>query len=86
MPPSAPPTTSPASPRAASAWSSARRCRPGLRITEGVARVDVAALDLPEARIADLVHLGLLADDPDRLRATPAGRLVLDRLTLELAS
>jgi putative oxygen-independent coproporphyrinogen III oxidase len=58
----------------------------GLRITEGVARVDVAALDLPEARIADLVHLGLLADDPDRLRATPAGRLVLDRLTLELAS
>ncbi len=58
----------------------------GLRITEGVARDEVAALDLAEARIADLVDLGLLADDPDRLRATPAGRLVLDRLTLELAS
>ena len=35
---------------------------------------------------ADLVALGLLADDPARLRATPAGRLVLDRLTTELAT
>jgi oxygen-independent coproporphyrinogen-3 oxidase len=58
----------------------------GLRITEGVARAEVATLDLPKDRIADLIALGLLADDPDRLRATPAGRLVLDRLTMELAS
>jgi putative oxygen-independent coproporphyrinogen III oxidase len=58
----------------------------GLRITEGVPLEDVAALDLAPQRIADLVRLGLLADDPQRLRATPAGRLVLDRLTGELAT
>ncbi len=57
----------------------------GLRITEGVLLADVAALEIPPARIADLVALGLLHDDPERLRATPAGRLVLDRLTSELA-
>jgi oxygen-independent coproporphyrinogen-3 oxidase len=58
----------------------------GLRITEGVALADLAALEIPPAKIADLVTLGLLADDPARLRATPAGRLVLDRLTTELAT
>jgi oxygen-independent coproporphyrinogen-3 oxidase len=58
----------------------------GLRITEGVPVADVAALGIAQDKIADLVQLGLLADDPDRLRATPAGRLVLDRLTTELAT
>jgi oxygen-independent coproporphyrinogen-3 oxidase len=58
----------------------------GLRITEGVAWAEVAALAIPPARVADLVSLGLLAEDPIRLRATPAGRLVLDRLTTELAT
>jgi oxygen-independent coproporphyrinogen-3 oxidase len=58
----------------------------GLRITEGVPLADVAALEIAPSRIADLVALGLLAVDPQRLRATPAGRLVLDRLTVELAT
>jgi putative oxygen-independent coproporphyrinogen III oxidase len=58
----------------------------GLRITEGVALTDVAALEMAPDRIADLVRLGLLADDAERLRATSAGRLVLDRLTSELAT
>ncbi|MFC3071195.1 radical SAM family heme chaperone HemW [Phenylobacterium soli] len=58
----------------------------GLRIAEGVAREEVAALDIPAETIAGLIGLGLLADDPARLRATPAGRLVLDRLTAELAA
>ena len=58
----------------------------GLRITEGVPLADVAALAIAPQNIADLVSLGLLADDPDRLRATRAGRLVLDRLTTELAT
>jgi oxygen-independent coproporphyrinogen-3 oxidase len=58
----------------------------GLRITEGVPLGDVAALAIPPTRIADLVALGLLADDPQRLCATTAGRLVLDRLTQELAT
>ena len=58
----------------------------GLRITEGVPLADVAALDLSLETIADLLALGLLADDPTRLRASPAGRLVLDRLTSELAA
>jgi oxygen-independent coproporphyrinogen-3 oxidase len=57
----------------------------GLRITEGVPLADVAALAVPPERIAHFVELGLLADDPQRLRVTPGGRLVLDRLTAELA-
>ncbi|HEY8004048.1 MAG TPA: radical SAM family heme chaperone HemW [Phenylobacterium sp.] len=57
----------------------------GLRLADGVPRADLAALEIDAAKVADLVALGLLADDPDRLRATPAGRLVLDRLTAELA-
>ena len=58
----------------------------GIRIAEGVPRADLAALDIDPKRVARLVDLGLLAEDPDRLRATPAGRLVLDRLTAELAA
>ena len=58
----------------------------GLRITDGVQLADLGALGIAPEQIADLVRLGLLADDPHRLRATPAGRLVLDRLTLELAT
>jgi oxygen-independent coproporphyrinogen-3 oxidase len=58
----------------------------GLRITDGVPRAELAALGIAPDRIADLVRLGLLAEDPERLRATPAGRLVLDRLTRELAA
>ncbi|HVI31656.1 radical SAM family heme chaperone HemW [Phenylobacterium sp.] len=56
----------------------------GLRIAEGVGRDEVAVLDLPTAKVAELVELGLLADDPQRLRATPAGRLVLDAVTRAL--
>ena len=58
----------------------------GLRITEGVPIADVAILAIAPVKIAGLVELGLLADDPQRLRATAAGRLVLDRLTTELAT
>ena len=58
----------------------------GLRIAEGVPRAELAALDIPPSRIAELVELGLLAADPCRLRATPAGRLVLDSLIAELAA
>ena len=58
----------------------------GLRITDGVPLADVAALEIAPERIAHLVHLGLLADDTERLRATPGGRLLLDRLTTELAT
>ena len=58
----------------------------GLRITEGVAREEVAALQIAAPTVADLIALGLLADDPHRLRVTAAGRLVLDRLTRELAA
>jgi len=56
----------------------------GLRIADGVAYAELAALELSPGRVADLVELGLLADDPVRLRATAAGRLVLDRLTADL--
>jgi oxygen-independent coproporphyrinogen-3 oxidase len=56
----------------------------GLRITAGVPLAELQALALPADRIAHLAALGLLAPDAERLRATPAGRLVLDRLTSEL--
>jgi len=60
----------------------------GLRIDDGVDFLEVSPLglapDLPKIR--ELVAAGLLADDPDRLRATRAGRLVLDRLTGVLAT
>ncbi|WP_334160846.1 radical SAM family heme chaperone HemW [Phenylobacterium sp.] len=56
----------------------------GLRIAEGVDRDEIAALDLPAPKVGELVELGLLADDPQRLRATPAGRLVLDAVTRAL--
>jgi len=58
----------------------------GLRIREGVPLAELAALEIAPSKIAGLVELGLLADDPQRLRATAAGRLVLDRLTGELAT
>ena len=58
----------------------------GLRVTDGVARAEVAVLNIAPDKISGLIELGLLADDPGRLRATPAGRLVLDRLTTELAT
>ena len=59
----------------------------GLRIDEGVAFDEVAALGLSAdtPKVAALRELGLLAADEGRLRATPAGRRVLDRLTAELA-
>jgi len=55
----------------------------GLRIDEGVAFSDLAGLGLsPQSpRVRDLVAEGLLADDPQRLRATRPGRLVLDWVT-----
>jgi oxygen-independent coproporphyrinogen-3 oxidase len=57
----------------------------GLRIREGVAFTELAALNLTPDRVTSFVDLGLVAQDPLRLRATPAGRLVLDRLTFELS-
>lgn len=60
----------------------------GLRIDDGVSFAEMAPLglapDLPKIR--DLVETGLLVDDRNRLRATRAGRLVLDRLTGALAT
>ena len=60
----------------------------GLRIDAGVAFAEVRPLDLSPAspKVRDLVEAGLLVDDPNRLRATRRGRLVLDRLTGVLAT
>jgi len=59
----------------------------GLRIEAGVTFGEVAALGLgpDHAEVRDLVDLGLLVADPQRLRASPAGRLVLNALTERLA-
>ncbi len=60
----------------------------GLRIDDGVAFAEMAALDLsPDTpKVKSLVEAGLLVDDPARLRATRQGRLLLDRLTGVLAT
>ncbi|HEY0646945.1 radical SAM family heme chaperone HemW [Phenylobacterium sp.] len=59
----------------------------GLRVREGVAFGEVAALGLSARHptVRGLVNLGLLADDAERLIASPAGRRVLDSVTAELA-
>jgi oxygen-independent coproporphyrinogen-3 oxidase len=51
----------------------------GLRTLEGVARADLKPLSLERA--PELVQARLITDDGARLYATPAGRLVLDRVT-----
>jgi oxygen-independent coproporphyrinogen-3 oxidase len=60
----------------------------GLRIDAGAAFSELAALGLTaeHPKVRALRDLGLVADDPARLRATRAGRLVLDRLTGDLAA
>ncbi|MBP7648720.1 MAG: coproporphyrinogen III oxidase [Phenylobacterium sp.] len=59
----------------------------GLRIEDGVAFGEIAALDLAPTHpeVLSLIEAGLIAPDPDRLRATPAGRLVLNWVTSRLA-
>ena len=56
----------------------------GLRIDEGVLRTDLAPL--PMSALSDLVQAGLIQANEARLYATPAGRLVLDRVIAELAA
>ena len=60
----------------------------GLRIEQGVSFEEVSALGLSPVHleVRDLIAAGLLAPDPDRLRATPAGRLILDHVTSRLAT
>jgi oxygen-independent coproporphyrinogen-3 oxidase len=55
----------------------------GLRIEEGVLRADLEPL--PLMALSDLVEAGLIRVDEARLYATPAGRLVLDRVIATLA-
>ena len=54
----------------------------GLRIDEGVALTELPRLDLAPAE--PLIAAGLLRIQGERLQATAAGRLVLDRLATEL--
>jgi oxygen-independent coproporphyrinogen-3 oxidase len=61
----------------------------GMRLSEGIdlarfAMIGGRALD--EARIASLAEDGLVRRNGGRLAATPKGRLVLDRLIVELAA
>lgn len=60
----------------------------GLRIADGVRFDELGALDLGPGHpvVRRMIELGLVAEDAERLRATPAGRRVLDRLTAELAA
>ncbi|MDP1616515.1 radical SAM family heme chaperone HemW [Phenylobacterium sp.] len=62
------------------------RALSGLRIKAGVAYSELVALGLSpdHNRVKTLVAEGLLAEDNYKLRATPAGRLVLDHVTRRL--
>ncbi|MDV6331524.1 radical SAM family heme chaperone HemW [Asticcacaulis sp. 201] len=57
----------------------------GLRLTEGVALSRLPSLPIQE-KAAPLIEQGFMELSAGRLRATPAGRVVLDRLLLELLS
>ena len=59
----------------------------GLRINEGVAFADLAALDLTAGhpRVIQLAELGLLSVTPDLMIASAQGRAVLDAVTSALA-
>ena len=58
-----------------------------MRLTEGMdtARYLAHGAELPQARVADLVGLGLVTRDGARLAATEAGRPVLNAILRELA-
>ena len=58
----------------------------GLRTTEGVPLAELAPLALAPATIKAMVGDGLVRRDAERLIATPRGRAVLDRVTLDLAA
>jgi oxygen-independent coproporphyrinogen-3 oxidase len=60
----------------------------GLRLAEGIDMARLAAIGgrIAESRLATLEGDGLLKRDANRLAATPKGRLVLERLILELAA
>jgi putative oxygen-independent coproporphyrinogen III oxidase len=61
----------------------------GLRLSEGIDLNRLAAIDrrgLDQDRVSALARQGLLVRDGNRLAATPKGRLVLNRLILELAA
>jgi putative oxygen-independent coproporphyrinogen III oxidase len=61
----------------------------GLRLAEGIDVKRLAAIDgraLDQQRIAQLEAQGLVKSHKGRLHATGAGRLVLDRLIVELAA
>ncbi len=59
----------------------------GLRTTEGVALAELAPLGLRAGhpKLAELGEAGLIGLQDGRLIATSRGRLVLDRVTLELS-
>jgi oxygen-independent coproporphyrinogen-3 oxidase len=61
----------------------------GMRLSEGVelARIErLLAHPIPHARLATLKAQGLIEHAPDRLRATPKGRLVLNAILKELVA
>jgi putative oxygen-independent coproporphyrinogen III oxidase len=61
----------------------------GMRLSEGIDLARFAMIGgraLEEARIASLAEDGLVRRNGGRLAATPKGRLVLDRLIVELAA
>jgi putative oxygen-independent coproporphyrinogen III oxidase len=61
----------------------------GLRLAEGIDLKRLAAIDgrkLDEEHLAALQAQGLLRQSEDRVQATSAGRIVLDRLIVELAA
>jgi oxygen-independent coproporphyrinogen-3 oxidase len=61
----------------------------GLRLSEGIDLARLAVIGgraLDETRLSALAGEGLINRNGARLAATPKGRLVLDRLIVELAA
>jgi coproporphyrinogen III oxidase-like Fe-S oxidoreductase len=74
------------SPHAAGGGRGAPAAGPAHRRRRGFAEIAALGLSPDTPKVKTLVEAGLLVDDRNRLRATRAGRLVLDRLTGTLAT
>ncbi len=58
----------------------------GLRTQSGISKSLLSELDVSAKLVSESLGRGLLTMDRDRIRVTPAGRLLVDRIVLDFLS